>query len=337
MLTPTISSLAKLIEPLIDSSFETRSESVDTDSTARKSIPDGGSPHRINAEKSLIPLAINEISKNNIFLIHAHGGLVMWYRALAKELGTSLNVFGLQSRGLTERNNANDTVEEMATAYIEEIVKHQPEGPYFIGGHSMGGTIAWEIAKQLDIQGRDAAWIGMIQSFHRDMPYPFPRGDGAAYADGAGFLKKTRLLWDRLCYIPKRNTGKNVIIAIVNSLMNALVRKFTSASSRPSQTTVENIELQNIHSKNTNAFWNYEAPELNKTVNFYTSEHQPQQSINDRTLGWQKLALGTVNIRVIPDSSYLSTGLLGEDAKICAEMILKDIHGIDDSDSFYKS
>ena len=37
----------------------------------------------------------------------------------------------------------------MATDYIEAITVHQPDGPYLLGGWSMGGVVAFEMARQL--------------------------------------------------------------------------------------------------------------------------------------------------------------------------------------------
>ena len=38
----------------------------------------------------------------------------------------------------------------MATFYIDEIRKKQPHGPYFLGGMCAGGSIAYEVATQLE-------------------------------------------------------------------------------------------------------------------------------------------------------------------------------------------
>ena len=41
----------------------------------------------------------------------------------------------------------------MAELYVREIRKIQPKGPYYLGGYSLGGEIAFEMAQQLSCQG----------------------------------------------------------------------------------------------------------------------------------------------------------------------------------------
>ena len=43
--------------------------------------------------------------------------------------------------------------------YVDELVKFQPEGPFFLGGHSVGGTIALEMSQQLIARGREVSLL----------------------------------------------------------------------------------------------------------------------------------------------------------------------------------
>ena len=49
-------------------------------------------------------------------------------------------------------------VQEIAAGYIEEIRTVQPKGPYYLGGHSFGGLVAFEMAQQLNQLGEDVAF-----------------------------------------------------------------------------------------------------------------------------------------------------------------------------------
>jgi thioesterase domain-containing protein len=53
----------------------------------------------------------------------------------------------------------------MASHYVKEIRSLQPEGPYYIGGHCIGGLIAFEMAQQLHRQGERVAFLAVIDSF----------------------------------------------------------------------------------------------------------------------------------------------------------------------------
>jgi len=50
----------------------------------------------------------------------------------------------------------------MAADYIKEIGTIQPEGPYFLGGYSFGGLVAFEMAHQLHKQGQKVALLVVI-------------------------------------------------------------------------------------------------------------------------------------------------------------------------------
>jgi thioesterase domain-containing protein len=88
----------------------------------------------------------------------------MSYVALAHRLGTEQPVYGLQSRGLDPGRLPTTRVEEMASEYLQELTAMQPEGPYHLGGWSMGGVIAFEMARQLSAQGKSVAPIVLIDS-----------------------------------------------------------------------------------------------------------------------------------------------------------------------------
>jgi amino acid adenylation domain-containing protein len=98
------------------------------------------------------------------FCVHAVGGNVLAYRELALELGTNRPFYGLQSPGLDGSRHPG-SIEEMATLYIEAIREIQPQGPYNIGGWSMGGVVAYEMAQQLQRSGEKAALVALIESY----------------------------------------------------------------------------------------------------------------------------------------------------------------------------
>src|SRR2546427_12680170 len=54
----------------------------------------------------------------------------------------------------------------MAALYINEIRRVQPEGPYFIGGYCLGGTIAYEIAQQLTSRGQGGGLLALLDTLN---------------------------------------------------------------------------------------------------------------------------------------------------------------------------
>ncbi|MGZ3458142.1 MAG: non-ribosomal peptide synthetase [Archangium sp.] len=103
--------------------------------------------------------------KRPFFCVHAVGGTVLSYVELARLLGPEQPFYGLQARGLDGDQEPCGSVEEMAALYIEAMRSVQPSGPYLLGGWSMGGSIALEMAKQLQAQGEQVELLALIDSY----------------------------------------------------------------------------------------------------------------------------------------------------------------------------
>lgn len=103
-------------------------------------------------------------SKQPFFCVHAVGGNVLSYFLLAHYLGHERPFYGLQSAGLYGEREPLTSIEEMAAYYIEAITEVQPDGPYLLGGWSLGGVVALEMAQQLRRQGREVSLVVLIDS-----------------------------------------------------------------------------------------------------------------------------------------------------------------------------
>jgi amino acid adenylation domain-containing protein len=116
---------------------------------------------------SLIPLRPGG-SKPPLFLMHSHGGNVIEYYALANQLDPDQPVYALQAKGLDGKIVKGRSLEEMAESYVKEIRSFQAEGPYYLGGFCLGGSIALAAAQHLVAAGQEVALVIMIQSTHPD-------------------------------------------------------------------------------------------------------------------------------------------------------------------------
>jgi amino acid adenylation domain-containing protein len=110
-------------------------------------------------------------TRSPFFCVHPVGG-IPFYRELAAVLGPDQPFYGLQSQGLDRKSRPYESVEEMAAHYVREILELQPDGPYHLGGHSLGGTIAFEMARQLRAQGRKTALLALLDTPNFRLPLP---------------------------------------------------------------------------------------------------------------------------------------------------------------------
>jgi amino acid adenylation domain-containing protein len=80
---------------------------------------------------------------------------------LAAHLGSDQPCYALEPHGYDGRR-APANVEQMATNYIQELRSLRFDPPYYLGGCSFGGLVAFEMAQQLCLQGEEVALLALI-------------------------------------------------------------------------------------------------------------------------------------------------------------------------------
>jgi amino acid adenylation domain-containing protein len=98
------------------------------------------------------------------FSPHASGGNLWCYKDLVQHIGIEQPFYGVQPRTPETGLVVHTEIEAMATEYVKAIRSVQPAGPYFLGGWSMGGVIAFEMAQQLQAQGETIGYLGLIDT-----------------------------------------------------------------------------------------------------------------------------------------------------------------------------
>jgi thioesterase domain-containing protein len=125
----------------------------------------GGAPETGEGQPPLVPLR-SAGTRPPLFLVHAAGGSVAPYAGLAGLLGDDQPVYALEHPGLHA-----DAVEEqglpgLAAAYLAAVREVQPDGPLHLGGWSVGGAVALEMARQ----DGDAALVLVLDTSIPDAP-----------------------------------------------------------------------------------------------------------------------------------------------------------------------
>jgi len=94
-----------------------------------------------------------------LFVIHAVDRGVMGYVNLVRHLGPEQPVYGLRDVGDLSRPLAR-----IAADHVADLRAVQPHGPYYLLGWSFGGTVAQEMAVQLEAAGETVAFAGMLDT-----------------------------------------------------------------------------------------------------------------------------------------------------------------------------
>ena len=99
-----------------------------------------------------------------LFLVHPAGGNVLCYGALARHLGREQPVFGLQDPNFERPGEPRFVLPEMAALYVDAVREVQPRGPYRLGGWSLGGVLAQEMARLLETAGEEVEHLLLIDT-----------------------------------------------------------------------------------------------------------------------------------------------------------------------------
>jgi amino acid adenylation domain-containing protein len=116
------------------------------------------------AWRPLVEIQKGSGTRPPLFCMHAVGGNVLQYRGLAAALPKDQPVYGLQSIGLDGLTRPLESIEEMCRIYCAEVRRVQPHGPYYLCGGSMGGTLAFEMARQFEAAGERVALLALFDT-----------------------------------------------------------------------------------------------------------------------------------------------------------------------------
>lgn len=93
------------------------------------------------------------------------GGHVFTFRRMALNLGSDQPVYGFDAVGSDGRDQPLSSVPEIARVYLEELERHDMKGPFVVAGYSIGGLVAFEVARQLLDRGRQVERLILFDTF----------------------------------------------------------------------------------------------------------------------------------------------------------------------------
>jgi pimeloyl-ACP methyl ester carboxylesterase len=82
------------------------------------------------------------------------------------------------------------TIEEMAQDRLPAILEYQPQGPYRLGGHCVGGMVALETARLLVSKGHEVEFVVMIDPVWSGSGEPYPKLEVAKRLDGTEWARQ---------------------------------------------------------------------------------------------------------------------------------------------------
>jgi amino acid adenylation domain-containing protein len=232
------------------------------------------------------------------FCVHPAGGNVLCYSELARHLGGEQPFYAFQSKGLTDEGERQTSIEEMAEHYVGLLRGVQPEGPYRLGGWSLGGVVAFEMARQLERKGQRVSLLAVI-----DVYAPGERREGEgnddlslmiSFARDLGLSpEKAGISWERAREMSR------------HELLRYVLDEAQQGGLVPSDVDFAGAQrLWDVFKANVRAFDQYRGGAYGGRVTLLSAAEGASGMSDDPSMGWAKFAAGGVLIEQVPGSHY---------------------------------
>ncbi|MBW4611013.1 MAG: SDR family oxidoreductase [Hassallia sp. WJT32-NPBG1] len=239
-------------------------------------------------------------SQRPFFCVHPADGNIFCYVELAQLLGTNRPFYGLQASGIDGKRQPYTQIADMANHYIEALRTVQPQGPYLLGGWSLGGVVAFEMAQQLQQQGEQVALLALLDSWVPNFNNKSPGYDDVellaqfAWDLGSMFGKDLSGLYDNLRQLPA-DEQLNYVFEQLRLL------KLVSLDTRIQQVR-DRLE---VYKSNVRAAHSYLPQVYPQGMTLFEAKEQMLVENGDNpTSGWKDLAAQGVEIYTIPGNHY---------------------------------
>lgn len=249
-------------------------------------------------------------SNRPFFCVHPVGGNVFCYVDLAYHLDPNQPFYGLQAAGLNGEQEPCPQIKAMAERYIKAIRAIQPSGPYLLGGWSMGGIVAFEMAQQLQAQGQKVALLALIDAT--------AKVSDTEYTDEDDVTLLGSFAQDLLGLSLEHHD-----FSVDHFLQLSPEQRLTYILEQGQITNLPISHLFHVFKTNCRAVANYVPLAYPGRVTLFRANNHAESHL-DPTMGWGKLAAEGVEIHVVPGNHYTLIGkpyvqVLAEQLRNCLD------------------
>ena len=99
-----------------------------------------------------------------LFLVPSAGMTPFSLIQLARAVDPKTPIYSFNYAGTDDNSLPHNSYKEMAKDYVAEIRRLQPSGPYYVGGHCLGGIVALEIVTQLEVLNEKVSILVLLDT-----------------------------------------------------------------------------------------------------------------------------------------------------------------------------
>ena len=237
--------------------------------------------------KSIVPIKKTG-NKMPFYIVHGAGLNVLTFNDLAARFSPDQPVFGLQGFGLDGEEIVIESISDIAKKYFDELIKHNPDGPFALGGYSIGGFIALEIARQLEQSGRE---VKLLAIFDTD-------------ADNCREMEPWYVIIPKVIkrYLPRFMGGTKSLLEQVNYVYKERKLKVnkTLGLHVQGETDAYYVLLDHLTKKYFDALHHHKIEPVNFDIHLFKADFNDHYNNDDIYLGWPKYTRKEVKRYLVP-------------------------------------
>lgn len=242
------------------------------------------------AWSALVPIRTSG-SKKPLFLLHGGGMNILVFKSLSAHFSDDQPIYGVQALGLNDKMNVPDSIEEIVSKYLGEILSVEKQGPFLLAGYSLGGILVYEMARQLKAMGKEVSLVGVIDTY---------ASTGEDLTDTRQLLKKVSRQFNKVPFFTK--SFLKYPAETLSYQKTILTRKLKGALKTPA--TDRQFELSDyeaeIYERYSHALSRYKLVPDDIQVTLFRAKKRLYYLDDNEYLGWKTYAKRGVKIFGVP-------------------------------------
>lgn len=235
------------------------------------------------------------------YCVHGAGGNILEFSHMARYIPDSLPLYGVQAQGLDGRLPWLSRVEDMAALYIKEITAFQPQGPYYIGGSSFGGLVAYEMARQMRAMDLEIGLLALFDTGTPDYPQYLP-STTILNKKWEALRQRISLHWGNIRDLEPQNRWEYIHekAGKVGNDWHKRARRAGKWLKHQYEDMTLPLAIREVRKSGHQASQSYEPKPYDGKVTLFRATEQPRGIVPDPTLGWGKLVRGPLEVINVP-------------------------------------